>query len=656
MRHIKPFRVFYGLAILLVLVATGCNSQPNTSATPPPAATRDPQLEQTIEQQLATLNPAAIPVYREATAATDAGDDAKAQELYEKVLGMAPNFSTAYRRLGYIALRAGNVDLAIELSRKALELEPNGYNQSALALALLEKDTTQDAVEAYELAAAAVKALPEDDQALTAWLLAAAQTNNLIAMRQATEKMLQLQPNSPASHYFAGLVAAADGEWEKAEAELLYAQQLGAPADLIQPPLEGGIARNALLFRSFRWGIVALVSWLVGFGLLFLGGIGLSKATLRAVNTAQASAQTQIKPAERRIRAIYRVVVGLLSLYYYISIPFVILILLLVVGAIFYLFLLIGVIPIQIAAILVLMLLGSVFAIFGALFSRSKQTPPGRALSRMDAPELWQLVEEVARKLGIRPVDAIYLTPGIDIAVNEQGSLFKKMRGAGQRNLILGLGVLAGLTQGQLAAILAHEYGHFVNQDTAGGDLAYQVYGSLHQLAQKLVESRTAHNFNPVWLFVLAYQRIFLLVSQGASRLQEVLADRYAATTYGSTNFIEGLQSIVRQAIAFPLHANYEIRNAHSLNRPVINLYDLPAREHLSGELEKQFTEAMQRTTTDYDSHPSPQERITWIERLNLPYSPMHDNPQPALALFPNPAELQREMTTQVMRNLRASS
>jgi Zn-dependent protease with chaperone function len=143
------------------------------------------------------------------------------------------------------------------------------------------------------------------------------------------------------------------------------------------------------------------------------------------------------------------------------------------------------------------------------------------------------------------------------------------------------------------------------------------------------------------------------VVTQGASRLQEILADRYAAIAYGSTNFIEGLQNVIRQTIAFPLRANYEIRNSFEVNRPVVNLYNLPMLENLSGELEKQFEEAMERTTSKYDSHPAPQERIAWIERLHIPYYPIQDNPKPALLLFPNPEDLQREMTSQITSNLR---
>jgi len=173
-------------------------------------------------------------------------------------------------------------------------------------------------------------------------------------------------------------------------------------------------------------------------------------------------------------------------------------------------------------------------------------------------------------------------------------------------------------------------------------------------LPQRLIQGRAAQIYNPVWLFVSIYQRIFLRVTLGASRLQEVLADRYAAIAYGSQNFIEGLQSVIRQTIAFPLQANHEVRRSFELKQPVNNLYSLPVEESLQGELDKQLEETMKRATSQYDSHPAPHERIAWIERLRIPYSAMHDNPQPALRLFPNPEELQREMTAQIMKNVRA--
>ena len=650
MKTINPIKVAYGLIIILIFTLTSCTKTPQVIEIPP-QPTRDPILESTIETQLESMNPSAVSVYQRATIAMDSEDYELARTLYEKVTVMAPGFSTAYRRLGAIEAITNNVDQAIVLLRKALELEPDGYNQSALAQALIERNTPKDLWEAFDLASAAAKAIPDDEDILSVWLISASTLENVEVLREADEQLLQLAPNSLLGHYMAGLLAANDGKWMKAEAEILLSQQLGLPSDIVQEVLASGISRNAMFVRVLRAGLIGLASWIFGLGILFLMGTILSKATIKALNNYRLTTNFQPQPEEKRIRSIYKSVIAILSLFYYISIPFVILLLFLVVGGAFYVFFMIGTIPIYYALILVVMLIGSLFAILRAVFSKTKIFPTGHLLRRIDAPDLWMLVEDVARKLAVRPVDSIIITPGVEIAVYEEGSILKKMRGAGQRNLILGMGVLSGLTQGQFAAVLAHEYGHFSNRDTAGGNMAKQVYISLHQLAQRLIKSRAAQIYNPAWLFVLGYQRIYLHVAHGASRLQEVLADRYAAASYGSVNLIEGLKNIIRQSIVFSLTAEYEIQESVEGNKTIINLYDLPMRDNLAEEFEKQIEEDMNRATSKYDSHPAPKERIAWIERMQIPNSSIEDNFKPLLHLFPNSEDLQRKMTKQITSN-----
>jgi Zn-dependent protease with chaperone function len=138
----------------------------------------------------------------------------------------------------------------------------------------------------------------------------------------------------------------------------------------------------------------------------------------------------------------------------------------------------------------------------------------------------------------------------------------------------------------------------------------------------------------------------------GASRLQEVLADRYAAMACGSQNFIDGLKSVIRQSISFPLEADAEIRRSLEMKQPINNLYDLPLDTNLQGELQKQLDGAMNRPTSQYDSHPAPYERIAWVERMNIPYSSMLDNRLSALELFPKYEDLQREMTAALLKNV----
>ena len=56
------------------------------------------------------------------------------------------------------------IDRAIELSQKAVDLQPDGYNQYSLAMALYYRGSPQDLQDAFALASTAAAALPEDFQ------------------------------------------------------------------------------------------------------------------------------------------------------------------------------------------------------------------------------------------------------------------------------------------------------------------------------------------------------------------------------------------------------------------------------------------------------------------------------------------------------------
>jgi Zn-dependent protease with chaperone function len=131
-----------------------------------------------------------------------------------------------------------------------------------------------------------------------------------------------------------------------------------------------------------------------------------------------------------------------------------------------------------------------------------------------------------------------------------------------------------------------------------------------------------------------------------------VLADRYAAIAYGSQNCIEGLQIVFQQNIAFWLRANHEIRQSVAIKQPIVNLYKALANDSLQDEFKKQLDEKMKSQTSAYDSHPAPQDRIAWIERLNIPYQPIENASSPTLELLPNLEQLQRLLTADLMKSI----
>jgi Zn-dependent protease with chaperone function len=613
---------------------------------------RNPVFEQGILDRLAAINPEAVSFFQAATQAMDAEEYETAKTQYEQVLTLAPDFPDALRRLSYCELSLKLTDAALKHAQRAFDLDPSSYNKIGLANVLVEIGSPASETKALNLAKEAVVDLPNDPYAYSILMFAAASREDIESLRTACEALIRLAPEYDVPHYYDGLLAAQDGEWEKAEAEMLKAQALGAPKEEIQRVLaETGIATHARIYRSMRWGGYGVAVWLGGMAILFLVGGLLSWITIATVKHTPASPKAEPSSSERLVRGIYRAIIVLTSLYFYVSIPFVILIVLVGTLAIFYLFFTSGHLPIQLMLIIGLSAIYTLFAMVRSLFARVKPQEPGRLLKPEEAPALWRLTEEVAQKLGTRPIEAIYITPGTEIGVVERGGFWKKATGKSQRALLLGLGVLSGMKQGQFKSILAHEYGHFTAKDTAGGELARQVQISIQHLAYNLSASGQATVYNPGWWFVSGFYRIFLRVTHGASRLQEILADRYAAIAFGARNFTEGLEHIIRKSVAFKFVADNEINQALQRGERIHNLYTLPSPE--IGEDQRMLTaamdEALNRPTTVYDTHPSPRERFNMVQALHLPdrWEGWEDE-NPILDLLPNSAGLQEEMTVVV--------
>lgn len=642
-------RVVIGCLLLVLTIIPVASAQ---NGSEPPG--RDPDFEQAIYDRLAEIDPEAVPIFQEATRAMDDGDLTVAQRRYERVLSLAPGFPDAARRLSYVEMELGLVEEALQHARGAYNVDRSPHSEIALARALLATEDPGDAAEALTHAQAAVEALPEDAEAHYVLLYAAVVREDLDVMRESSASLVELAPDLPEAHYFVGLMAADDGEWERAERELLLAQELGMPAEYVEALLNEGIRSRARTRRWLRRGGYVLGGWLVGLPVLLAAGAVLSKLTLTTVHRAQPAAEFEIGWEERFIRTLYRIVIAISSLYFYLSIPFLILIVVAAAGGIFYLFYLGGRLPLRLLLVIGGAAIYTLYAIVRSVFIRVEQAEPGRPLLREEAPRLWSLTEEVANQLGTRPVDAIYATPAPSIAVTERGDIIRKLTGAGQRHLILGLGALPGMSQAQFKAILAHEYGHFSNRDTAGGNLARQVRISMNQMAFGLAVSGQAHWYNPAWLFVNGFNRVFLRITLGASRLQEVLADRYAAATYGVETFISGLRHIIRQSLAFNAQAAHEVKNAQEEGRELRNLYTLPPLEDEERirQLQEKLNELMERPTSPYDSHPAPTERVALLEQIEVVGQAEHSS-APAWDLLPNVERLQEEMTTVVEERVR---
>jgi hypothetical protein len=158
---------------------------------------------------------------------------------------------------------------------------------------------------------------------------------------------------------------------------------------------------------------------------------------------------------------------------------------------------------------------------------------------------------------------------------------------------------------------------------------------------------------NPAWHFTRVFYGLFLRIDLGASRVQEVMADRFAALTYGPWAFAGGLTHVVRRSIEFEHATGLLIKQAENTRQALGNLYQAPAEGSLTpAQLDEAVEKAMSNPGSPYDSHPPPRRRIDWA--LRLPEPPAGDSlaPGDAWELFARRQELEGEMTKLVNERL----
>ncbi len=626
-----------------------------------PARAYEPpaEFDKRITAELEAVNPEAAGIFRQAGQAREKDDHRSAADLYARVQEMVPDFDHAVRRRAYEELQAGNRDLALSLGRKATELNPSPQNLSTLAAILTDssptlRPTEAEIQEALGLANRAAGMEPGDPIVQQVLCQAALVSNQLEALRRCTDSLMRISPEQVGTQYFAAILALSENRFGDAKATLERAKKLGLPDDAYRA-MQQGIDESQPWPMKMLPIVLMVVSIWTGLFLALLGvGWFLSRAALRAAGRVPAEPTGRAHGLDAVLRRIYRVVLWLCSGFYYCSMPLVFVSVLAVGGGLLYGIFSFGYVPIKIAAIIAILTLVTLWSILRSLFVRVKDEDPGLRLDPAKAPELRAALDEVAQRVGTRAVDNVYLTPGTEVAVMERGGVLRQLAGSRERCLILGVGALEGMSIRPFKAILAHEYGHFSNQDTAGGGFAIAVRRSLMNMGAMLAASGAAAWYNPAWLFLNGFHRMFLRISQGASRLQEVLADRWAAFLYGSRSFEEGLRHVIARSVQFQAHANATIHEVSEKKVALANLYTFRPEKGLpEAEISKAVESALAAPASPYDSHPAPADRFAWVRALAAQGAghTLQDE-QPVWGLFLDREAVERQLTDTVRFNV----
>ena len=635
-----------------------------------PAVAVDPALEQRFRADLERVSPAAASAFEQANAARDADrlDDAVAG--FRRAIELAPAVDHPHRRLCSTLAELRRHDEAIAECEAALKLAPDsGYDRTALASALARRGGPGDLDRALPLAREAVERLPADRSALAVLCELQLSTSDVARFTACSDRLLAADPQGIGALALGAIAAVTRGEPSVARQRLEQARAAGlddetyrklaaaidrGPAAGSEASSDGDGASTGVLW-AVLWG---LVGWLAILVVLLGAGYALSRSTLRAVGQVTAATRSTGTGTvrERQLRRLYKLVLLLCGVYFYLSIPVLLILIVAAGGGAIYAFIAMGVIPIKLVVLIAIVVIATIGAILRSLFIRSQPGSLGHRVDLDRQPRLRALLDEVAGKVGTRPVDAVYLTPGTDMGVTERAGLWSSMRASRvERNLIMGIGLFDGMTQLQLRSVLAHECGHFRNADTAGGGFALAVRRSLFVMIIRLARSGAAGAYNPVWWFLRAYHRIYLGVSQGASRLQEVLADRWAIEAYGTAAFVAGYRHVVGRSVQFDHQVDATIKEVVDARRPLPNLYQYRPRpsDAAARDVADAIDKEMTREPTAYDSHPSPQQRIDRAQALAVEHDAQPDDDASIWALFDDRDEIERTMTAEVRDRIR---
>ena len=453
--------------------------------------------------------------------------------------------------------------------------------------------------------------LPEGDEIdiLANYVQVSFQLDDIVNAHQGIAIMKSKYPDEMLTHYFYSYVLASQEKWKEAKKEMLMAQEKGLPQEEVDLFLNSGINNEILKINAMIYFGVIVGVWILGLLLLFLIGKLFSKLTLKAIENNRLETSSA-KPGGW-LRTGYKNLINAGGVYYYISLPIILVLVIALTLGIIYLFLIAGTIPIKLSIILIIAAGATIYGMIRSLLVKVDYTDPGRELKTEEAPGLYQLTAEVAQIMGTRPIDEIRITPLNDLAVYEKGTWREKLNDKGKRILILGTSVLTDFKKEDFKAVLAHEYGHFTHRDTAGGEIALRVQNDMTKYFIALHNAEQNTVWNVAFHFLRLYDFIFRRISHGATRLQEVLADKVAAETFGEKSFVNGLTHVIKREIEFGKYANVEIEEAVKLKRPLKNLYEISVINDL--QIEDELKKILSSKTTEDDTHPSPVDRFRYI-------------------------------------------
>jgi Zn-dependent protease with chaperone function len=211
---------------------------------------------------------------------------------------------------------------------------------------------------------------------------------------------------------------------------------------------------------------------------------------------------------------------------------------------------LIGRIHIGIIAIIALGALGGVIVIARNVFSLVKKAHVfviGANLSRAEAPQLWNHVEQIADRLGALHPEAIVvgLEPNFFVTEADVVCLSGNLSG---RTLYCSLPLCRILSKNEFSAVIGHELGHFQGLDTKFSESFYPIHRgtalAIASLQQTGGEGWASIALLPAIAIFSYFFECFSVAESRISRDRELAADQSGASLNDSATMASALVKV----------------------------------------------------------------------------------------------------------------
>jgi Zn-dependent protease with chaperone function len=299
-------------------------------------------------------------------------------------------------------------------------------------------------------------------------------------------------------------------------------------------------------------------------------------------------------------------------------------------------------------------------------------------------PALFQLIHDIVDEVQTDFPKKVYFSAQVNAAVFYDSSFWSMFLPV-KKNLEIGVGLMNTVTVSELKAILAHEFGHFSQRSMKVGSYVYNVNQVIHNL---LFDNEGYSNLISRWASVSGYIAFFVNLAVriisgiqwvlrkvyevvnlnylALSREMEFHADEVAAHVAGSTPLITSLLRMDLADQSFQTVIDFYNRKiAESVKTD--NVYPQQqfmlhflAREskfstdnglpQISPEQSSRFNRSKLNIKDQWASHPSTEDRIAQLQRLNV--APPDTDQRLATVLLQHSDSWQSQLTQRMFESI----